>query len=361
MKFNDKQTSIFIGRKLSVEIFGASHAPQIGVKVKGLKGYSFDQEKLQEFMSRRQAKNTAYSTKRLEADKVIIENGFDDGVIGDEFTAIIKNSSQKSSDYNNLVRTPRPSHADFVAWEKYGDGFDYRGGGKFSGRMTVPMCIAGGICKQILFEKGISINAYICQIGSVKGASYKQLKNFDLGGLDGEFPLLDNAVKPLMCEEIEEARKVGDSVGGIIECVISGVPIGTGEHMFDSLESVISQLVFAVPAIKGIEFGSGFDICSMRGSMANDAFYYDQDGKVKTKTNHNGGINGGLANGMDITFRVAVKPTPSILIEQDTVDLVNKQNTKIKIQGRHDACIVPRAVPVIEAVAAIAVLDSLGE
>jgi chorismate synthase len=311
-------------------------------------------------MDRRRAKNTAYSTKRLEGDKVVVQKGLKNGTLKKDFKAVIKNTEQKSADYSNLVKTPRPAHADFVAWTKYGNGFDYRGGGKFSGRMTAPMCIAGGLCKQILDSKGIKINAYIKEIGGVKGKGYFDLPNCCFEGLDQNFPLLDESVKEQMQEKINLARENGDSVGGVIECVITGVPVGAGEYMFDSLESVISHLAFAVPAVKGIEFGAGFMLASMNGSQANDAFYYE-NGIVKTKTNNNGGINGGMANGMPIVFRVVVKPTPSISIEQDTVDLDKKQNAKIKIGGRHDACITPRAVPVIEAISAIAIYDSLGE
>ena len=357
--FNDKQFSVFNGRRLKVEIFGASHAQEIGVIVNGFDGESADFELLEKFMARRKPKKTAYSTKRLEDDKVVVENGFDGQKFSGEFKAVIKNNCQRSSDYNNVVKTPRPSHADYVAWSKYGDGFDYRGGGKFSGRLTAPMCIAGGVAKQLLEKQGIKINAYISQIGLVKGKSYKDLgADISVSSLDETFPLLDENYKDEMMQTIEDARLNGDSVGGIIECVIEGVPVGVGEYMFDSLESVISQLAFAVPAVKGIEFGAGFDIVNMLGSKANDAFYMDGD-KVKTKTNNNGGINGGLANGMPITFRVAIKPTPSIAKEQDTVDLTKKENVKLKIEGRHDSCIVPRAVPVIEAITALAIYDSI--
>ena len=360
MNFNDKQFSVFNGRKLRVEVFGASHAEEIGVIVNGLDGLTADFHELQKFMDRRRAKKTAYSTKRLEGDKVIVEKGFDGEKFSGEFKAVIKNQEQRSKDYDNTVRTPRPSHADFVAWSKYGDGFDYRGGGKFSGRLTAPMCIAGGILKQALKEKGIEINAYIAQIGSVKGKSYKDTPTgeIDFNFADDNFRLLDESVKEKMTAEIESAAKDLDSVGGIIECVITGLPVGAGEYMFDSLESVISQLAFAVPAVKGIEFGSGFSLAAMRGSSANDQFYYDGE-KVKTKTNHNGGINGGMANGMPVTFRVVIKPTPSISKEQKTVDMVAKKDTVLRIEGRHDACITPRAVPVIEAISAIAVFDSL--
>ncbi len=368
MKFNDKQFSVFKGRKVLVKIFGASHAKEIGVCAKGLDGISFDGQELDKFMERRRAKNTAYSTKRLEADKVIVKKGVkfgtnnytNNGVISGTFKAVIQNTAKRSKDYLSTLKKPRPSHADLVAWAKYGDGFDYRGGGKFSGRLTAPMCIVGGIVKQHLEKQGIKIDAYISQIGGVKGKSYKDL-GADIGELnfsDQNFRLLDDSVREKMQEQIESARKNLDSVGGVIECVIRGVPVGAGEYMFDSIESVISQLAFAVPAIKGIEFGWGFDLAKMRGSKANDQFYYEND-KVKTFTNHNGGINGGLSNGMPITFRVVVKPTPSIGKAQKTVELTYKENTIIKIEGRHDACITPRAVPVIEAISAIAIFDCL--
>ncbi len=355
-----KESSIFNGRKLKVEIFGASHSSEIGVIVNGFKKEKVCLRKLQKFVDRRKAKVAAYSTKRLEQDKIIIESGRTNGYLCGEFKAVIKNTNQNSKDYSNLIVAPRPSHADFVAWQKYGEKFDYRGGGKFSGRLTAPMCIAGGLCKQILEKKGITINAYISQIGLVKGASYKDtdIEKIDLNNLDKDFPLLDDGKKEKMLEVIENARANLDSLGGVIECVIKGVPIGAGEYMFDSLESIISHLAFAVPAVKGIEFGSGFDLASMYGSQANDCFYYEGD-KVKTKTNNNGGINGGMANGMPITFRVVVKPTPSIAKEQDTINMQTKENAKLKIEGRHDACIVPRAVPVIEAISAIAIYDSL--
>ena len=360
MKFDDKEYSIYRGSRLDVEVFGASHSEEIGVCVLGFGNEKVDLEKLQEFVDRRRAKNSTYSTKRLEADKIEIQRGFKNGTIRGKFRAVIKNTCQKSKDYDHLIKTPRPAHADYVAYMKYGDKFDYRGGGKFSGRLTAPMCIAGGICKQILEEKGITINAYIAQIGDIKGASYKDtdIEKIDLNNLDKEFPLLDSAKKEEMLLAIDNARKDLDSLGGVIECVINGVPVGTGEYMFDSIESKISHLMFGVPAVKGIEFGLGFDLAKMKGSNANDAFYYD-NGVVKTKTNNNGGINGGIANGMPITFRVVIKPTPSIAKEQDTINLVTKENVKIKIEGRHDSCITPRAVPVIEAISAIAIFDSL--
>lgn len=357
----DIQRSIYNGRKISLEIFGGSHTEEIGVKCTGLEGYSFDSDQLQAFMDRRKPKKEVFSTARKEGDKVIIKGGVDGKKITGEFLGVIENTNAKSGDYSSLIKTPRPSHADYVAYTKYGESFDYRGGGKFSGRMTAPMCIAGGICKQILLEKGIEINAYIRSIGNVLGVGYSEVEqeSFDFNNLDKDFPVLDKKDGEKMKEQIEKAKADGDSVGGVIECVIKGVPVGSGEYMFDSIESVISSLAFAVPAVKGIEFGSGFDLSKMCGSKANDSFYYDENGAVKTKTNHNGGINGGMANGMPITFRVAIKPTPSIAKEQETINLNDKTNVKIKVGGRHDSCIVPRAVAVIEAISAIAIFDCI--
>ena len=360
--YNDNQKSVYKGRRLEFEIFGASHAPEIGVKIKGFDGRQYNMEELQSFLDRRRPKNTAYSTKRLETDKVVFKYGTIGGHhISGECKAIIKNNKQRSSDYEKAVKIPRPSHADYVAWAKYGDGFDHRGGGKFSGRMTAPMCIVGGLCKQFLEMKGIRINAFISRIGNVFGKNYNDInqETFDFSALDSDFPVINEKDKEPMMQEIEEARKDNDSIGGVIDCVVTGMPVGAGEYMFDSIESVISNLVFAVPAVKGIEFGRGFDFAKMRGSEANDSLYFSKNGRVKTKTNNNGGINGGLSNGMPITFRVVIKPTPSIGKEQNTVNLDTRKNTKLKIEGRHDACIVPRAVAVIEAVAAIAVYDCI--
>ena len=356
--YNDNQRSVYQGKKIRVEIFGASHAPEIGVKIDGLKGERFDGAALQSFLDRRKPKSNAASTPRKEDDKVLFEQGVDGENILGEVVAVIKNSNQKSRDYDKTYMIPRPAHADFVAWSKYGNGFDHRGGGKFSGRLTAPMCIAGGICKQLLEKSGVKINAYISKIGTVQGKGYGDvdLERFDFSALNKDFPTIDEKDAIKMQEQITSARENLDSVGGEIECVITGVPVGSGEYMFDSIESVISHLAFAVPAVKGIAFGSGFDLTSMRGSAANDPFTMD-NGRIKTQTNHNGGINGGIANGMPITFKVAIKPTPSIGREQTTVNMQTKEKVKIKIEGRHDSCIVPRAVPVIEAIAAMAIYD----
>ena len=355
-KFNDNNHSVYNGRALRIEVYGASHAEEIGVLVDGLnKGDSYDEDELLSFLQRRRAVNKGYSTTRIESDLPIILSGAKEGVLdGERFTAVVKNQNVKSADYSNLVKLPRPSHADFVAWQKYGDGFDYRGGGKFSGRMTVALCIIGGICKQLLQKQGISVTAYIQSIGKVEGVSYKSGAKIKIDDLT--FPLLDDTKKEEMLLEIESARLDGDSVGGKIECVVQGMPIGVGEFMFDSIEGAISKLAFAVPAVKGIEFGTGFDLASMRGFEANDQFDV-KDGKVVTTTNHNGGVNGGISNGNDIAFSVAIKPTPSISKPQTSVNLETLTKQELIIKGRHDTCITVRAVPVIEAISAIAIYD----
>jgi chorismate synthase len=292
----------------------------------------------------------------LHLFKHIKKNGT---LTGKPFIAEIYNSTMRSKDYGDGVVLPRPAHADYVGYVKYGDKFDYRGGGKFSGRMTAPMCIAGGILKQLLKKQGITVNAYVKSIGSVVGMGYLDVdvENFDFSKIESEFPLLDESVRQDMLDLIKNVKTDLDSVGGTIECVIKGVKAGEGEFMFDSIESVISRLAFAVPAVKGIEFGLGFGFAKSNGSKVNDPFYYDEKGSVKTKTNFNAGINGGISNGNPITFRVVIKPTPSIAKEQDTINLKTGKNDKIKIVGRHDACIVPRAVSVIEAIASLAIYD----
>lgn len=360
--FDDNNHSIYKGKKISVEIYGASHAEKIGVKVEGFKkNDSFNSDMLQAFLDRRRPSKDVYSTSRSEPDQILYSKGVKDGVLnGKEFVAEILNTNQKSKDYGDRVVLPRPSHADYVASVKYGDKFDHRGGGKFSGRMTAPMCIAGGIFKQLLLKQGITVNAYVKSIGNVSGKGYLDVdvENFDFSSTEKQFPLIDDNVKPHMIEEIQTAKSNGDSVGGVIECVVKGVPVGSGEFMFDSIESVISRLAFAIPAVKGIEFGLGFEFARSFGSKVNDEFYFDNE-IVKTKTNYNAGINGGIANGMPITFRVVIKPTPSISKEQNTVNLENKENAKLIIGGRHDSCIVPRAAVVVEAIASMAIYDIL--
>lgn len=349
--------SYFNGRKLKIEIYGSSHAEKIGVKVSGFPDFNVDFKKLSDFTERRKAKNAVYSTARKESDEPVF-SGLDGERICGDFTAEIINSDVRRKDYSSLYGKPRPSHADY-AWYLKDGVLDFSGGGRFSGRMTAPLCVIGGICKQFLKEKGISVEAYVSRIGKVKAKSYKTdeitlLKILSLR--DKDFPSLNKKRKIL--SEIEKAASSGDSLGGVIECCVFGFPAGFGDDMFCGLEGKISSLCFAVPAVKGVEFGSGFKGTENTGGKENDGLYY-KDGKVAFLSNNSGGINGGISNGNVITLSVAVKPTPSVSLPQRTVDLVNKADTEIKIIGRHDACIVPRAVPVIESVVAIALTDEL--
>ena len=324
------------GNKFRFTVFGQSHAPAIGVTVEGLpSGLEIDMERLQAFMARR-APGGKYSTSRKEADMPEFIAGLSEGkTCGAPLTAIIRNTNTRSSDYEYMRHIPRPGHADYCAMVKYGESRDFSGGGQFSGRLTAPMCIAGGIALQLLEERGINISARIAAIG---------------GETDEE----------KMFELIDRVRAEGDSVGGVIECVVTGLEAGFGEPMFDGIENRIAQVVFGVPAVKGLEFGAGFEAAKMRGSEHNDAFVLDK-GKVCTATNRHGGILGGISSGMPIVFRVAIKPTPSIAIEQDSVDMKSMEAVKLSIKGRHDPCIVPRAVSVIEAAAAAAIYDLILE
>lgn len=348
--------SVFNGRKLRIEIYGESHAEKIGVSVKGLNGITFDEKALTEFTARRKAALSVYSTSRKEPD-VPVFTGVKNGKIVGDFTAEIFNVDRISKDYSALYGKPRPSHADY-AWHIKDGALDFSGGGRFSARLTAPLCVVGGILKQYLRTRGVEIESYVSSVGKVAARSYKDgaVSVKEIRSLrEGGFPSLDK--KEEITEEILAAKSAGDSVGGTVECVIFGLK-GAGDNLFGGLEGKISNLVFAVPAVKGVEFGDGFDLAAMRGSLANDGLYI-KDGKVKFYNNRAGGINGGIANGEPITFRAAFRPTPSISLPQKTVDLVKGENTEIIINGRHDACVVPRALPVIESVAAIAVADEI--
>lgn len=343
------------GENIRVSIFGQSHSGAIGVTVDGLPaGEKIDLAQLQRFLDRRAPGRNDYSTARREADVPEILCGLKDGLTcGAPLTAIIRNGDVRSQDYEALRTTPRPGHADFTAQVKYGGAQDAAGGGHFSGRLTAPLCIAGGICLQLLAREGITV---ISRIASIAGVA-------DEGELTGstaekDFPVVSDVRGEEMRAAIEAARTEGDSVGGVIECAVLGVPAGLGDPMFDGMENRIAAVVFGIPAVKGIEFGAGFAAAAMRGSENNDAFAL-QDGRVVTKTNHCGGILGGITTGMPIRFCTAIKPTPSIAHEQESVDLDTMQNVKLRVGGRHDPCIVPRAVPCVEAAAAIAVYDAL--
>ncbi len=349
------------GNNIKLYIEGGSHDEKIEMLLKGFPaGLKIDEEFLSAFMARRAPGQNAWSTKRKEADKPVFLSGIKNGITtGEDIKAVIYNSNQHSSDYSTVGRIPRPSHADYTAIIKYGKDVDLRGGGHYSGRLTALMCIAGALSIQFLKQKGIDIFAHIYSIGSVND------KPFDAVTADGKealagslFPVLDIKSGEEMKNVIEKARESCDSVGGVIECAVVGLPVGLGEHMFRGAEGIIASMMFSIPAVKGIEFGNGFGCARLFGSENNDPFYYDGD-TVKTKTNNAGGILGGMTNGMPLIFRAAIKPTPSIGLEQDTVDLIDKKNIKHTIKGRHDPCIVPRAVPVVEAATAIAILDMI--
>lgn len=343
------------GNNIKISIFGQSHSEAIGVTIEGLPyGFALDAEKLGAFLARRAPGNSSWSTPRKEADLPDFLCGLKDGrTCGAPLTAIIKNTNTRSSDYSPFVDLPRPGHADYTASVKYLGAQDPSGGGHFSGRLTAPLCIAGGICLQILEERGIKIISRIASIGGISDEG--ELLEATSGKA---FPVVNDSCGENMQALIASLRAEGDSVGGIVECRIDGMPVGVGDPMFDGMENRIARIVFGIPAVKGLEFGAGFAVASMKGSENNDAFIVE-DGKISTRTNNAGGILGGISNGMPIVFRAAFKPTPSISRKQDTVSLSRMENAELVIGGRHDPCVVPRAVPVVEAAAAIAVYDAL--
>ncbi|MBO4262678.1 MAG: chorismate synthase [Clostridia bacterium] len=348
--------SVFNGDVIKIEIFGESHSAEIGFRASGIPNMKLDEQSLSRFLKRRMANGEAYSTPRIEKDEPIFIKGYDNGLIGGDLEVVIKNENVKSGDYIDLYGKPRPSHADYCAFIKDGT-LDFRGGGRFSGRMTAPLAVCGGILKQFLEARGIKINAYLSGVGKVEGRSYRDggISSEEIEGITG-FPALSHGEE--MLREIAEAKAAGDSVGGVCECVISGAPAGLGDCLFEGLEGKIAALVYAVPAVKGVEFGGGFALSETCGSVANDAMRYEDDKVVKV-TNNSGGINGGISDGSQITFRAAIKPTPSISLPQKTVDLVKKENAEITVRGRHDACVAVRALPVIESAAAIALTDEI--
>lgn len=354
-----------IGDKIRVTIFGQSHAEAIGAVIDELPaGIKLDTDKITAFMRRRRPGQNKYQTARRETDIPEIISGLCDGkTCGAPVCAVIKNGDTKSGDYDNLKNVPRPGHADFAAYMKYGGSNDIRGGGQFSGRMTAPLCFAGAVCMQILEEKGIKIGAHIAEIHGVHdelfdtaGITAEQLENV----AKKEFPVISDASGEKMKAEIEAARKDGDSVGGVVECAVTGVKPGVGGALFEGIEGEMAKAIFGIPAVKGIEFGVGFSAAKMLGSENNDEFYFDGD-TVKTRTNNHGGILGGISSGMPIIFRTAFKPTPSIAKKQNSVNLKTGVSEELVIKGRHDPCVVQRAVPCVEAAAAIVILNLLGE
>ncbi|MBP1743261.1 MAG: chorismate synthase [Firmicutes bacterium] len=351
------------GSNIKFSIFGESHGKAIGITIDGLKpGIGLDLDYIRREMDRRAPGKSDLSTQRQEGDSFEILSGLFNGrTTGTPLCAIIRNSDQRSGDYEKTKALMRPSHADYTGHVKYRAFNDYRGGGHFSGRLTAPLVFAGAVCRQILEAKGILIGSHIRSIGSIED------RGFSLTGIDQEtlrslreksFPVLDDGAVEAMQKEILDAKEDRDSVGGVIEAAAVNLPAGIGEPFFDSLESTLAHILFSVPGVKGLEFGAGFAIAGMRGSEANDECHVE-DGKLRMYTNNNGGILGGITNGMPLVFRVAVKPTPSIGRPQRTVNIDKMENETIEIAGRHDPCIVTRAVPVIEAVTAMALLDNI--
>lgn len=349
-----------LGDKIRCTVFGQSHSEAIGIIIEGVPaGIALDMDFINKFMARRAPGKGKHTTSRKEADIPKIISGVVDGVTcGAPVCAIIENGDTRSADYDDLKKIPRPGHADFAAYTKFEGHNDIRGGGQFSGRLTAPLCFAGALCMQILSERGIRIAAHIYEIAGIKDTPCDPIEpQNDLHNVaDKAFPVIDDDAGREMLSAVEEARLDGDSVGGIIECVVDGIDAGYGDPMFDGVENLISRAVFGVPAVKGIEFGAGFDVAKMRGSENNDPFEI-KDGKVVATSNNAGGILGGITNGMPIVFRCAIKPTPSISKEQKSIDLSQMKDAALSVKGRHDPCIVPRAVPAIEAVTAIAIAN----
>jgi len=346
------------GENLKLSIFGQSHGPAIGMVLDGIPaGLPVDKNRLQEFLNRRAPGQNNWSTPRREEDQPEFLGGLLDGfTCGAPIAAVIHNKNTHSGDYANLKDCPRPGHADYTAQIKYGGFQDAAGGGHFSGRLTAPLCIAGGLCRQWLEEMGIRISARIVSIGGVGDETEYDPCNPPLELIRQDFPVLSPAAGEVMRQKIAEVRSESDSVGGIIECWITGLPAGLGEPMFGGVENRIAQIVYGIPAVKSLDFGIGYAAGYARGSQCNDA-YTIVDGTIRTKTNYSGGILGGITNGMPVIFQTAIKPTPSISLQQQSVSLSRMDEQPLNIKGRHDPCIVPRAVPVVEAAAAIAIYD----
>ena len=352
------------GRILRVSVFGQSHGRAIGVNMDGLPaGEPIDLEALYAFLDRSKPGKSRLSTLRKESNTPVFLSGLEDGVTcGAPLCAIIENSDQHSKDYSELQDKPRPSHADYTAWVKWGGQADMRGGGHFSGRLTAPLCIAGGIAKQILARRGVYVGAHLSSVGTENDSAFPLRPTavlFDEVAAK-PFPVLDDRAGERMQALILEARQNLDSVGGVIECAAVGIPAGLGDPMFDGIENRLAAALFGIPAVKGVEFGLGFGSARLHGSENNDPFTVE-NGQIVTETNRAGGILGGITTGMPITLRVAIKPTPSISQAQRTVSLSAKEPAELVIRGRHDPCIAHRAVPVVEAVTATVLLDLLLE
>lgn len=349
------------GKRLTVTVFGQSHAAAVGMVMQGVPaGFRVDGDALQRFLSRRAPGRADYATARREADVPVFLSGLVDGVTcGAPISARIANTNAHSQDYALFRDVPRPSHADYPALARYGEACDIRGGGPFSARLTAPLCVAGGIALQWLQARGVAVAAHIAAVGSVADDRFDPVAvtREDFDRLHGRaFPVLNEAAGEAMRALICQVKEARDSVGGIVECAALGLPVGLGGPLFEGLESSLGAALFAIPAARGVEFGSGFGAAALRGSEHNDP-YIIRDGRVRTGTNHAGGILGGMTTGMPLIVRVALKPTPSIGRPQKSVRLSCMEETELVITGRHDPCVVPRAVPVAEAVTALVLMD----
>ena len=343
-------------------IFGESHGPAIGVVLEGVPaGLVLDLDAIRFDLARRAPGKSPLSTARKESDEPHILSGvFEGRTTGAPLCALIENTDTRPKDYSQTKDLARPGHADYAAHVRYGGCNDYRGGGHFSGRLTAPLVFAGGVAKQLLAQKGVRVGAHIA---AIYGISDDPLEDWDglKAAADKDFPVLNDTAGQRMQAAILEAKNDQDSVGGAIECGVFGLPPGLGAPDFgQNAEGIFSQYLFAVPAVKAVAFGAGVAFALMRGSEANDPLYMDDDGSVKAEQNCAGGVNGGITNGMPLTFEVTMRPTPSIARRQFTVDMAKKENAVLELQGRHDPCVVHRAVPVIEAAAALAACELMG-
>lgn len=349
------------GNTISLTIFGESHGPAIGAILDGLPaGFEIDMDKLYADIDKRRPRGKT-GTQRHEADEVKFVSGvFNGKTTGTALTIIIENQNTKSQDYANIQYRLRPGHADFSAWEKYGGFQDYRGGGHFSGRLTAAVVAAGSICRQILDLFGIHTGTHILKMQELEDEAFSDDMNTLASQIEAlnnmDFAVLNPETRNRMFAKIEAAAADKDSVGGVLQTVITGLPAGIGEPFFDSVESELSHLLFSVPAVKGISFGEGFGFADLFGSQANDEFVSDGQ-NITTKTNHNGGINGGITNGMPVLFQTVIKPTASIFKEQHSVDYRTKENVTLTIQGRHDPAIIHRARVVVDCITAFGILD----
>jgi len=354
------------GKNYCISIFGESHGNALGINIDGIPaGTELNLDFISEEMKRRAPGKSELTTSRTEKDEFEILSGFVNGrTTGTPLAMIIRNTNQKSKDYGEIVKKPRPGHADWAGLSRYNGFNDIRGGGHFSGRITAPLVFAGAVAKQILKEKGILIAAHVKSIKDIQDRDFEE-KDITQENIDRLrnmiLPVLNENIVPDMEKTILKAKEEKNSVGGIVEIMITGIKAGIGDPFFESMESELSRMIFSIPAIKGIEFGAGFNVAKMTGYEANDEMYYDEKGDVKTYTNNNGGITGGITNGMPVNFKVAVKPPASIGKKQRTVNTETKKNDFLEIIGRHDPCIVPRIVVVLEAAAAIVVMDRIME